>query len=90
MKKIFAFYTHSDIVHGMQVLLSIIQIILSVLLVIAILLQNTGSGIEGALGGGDSSVSVHNTRRGFEKFLFHATIVIAVLFALSALLPLIL
>ena len=65
-----------------------IQIALSLLLIIAILLQQTGSGLGGALGGSDSG-GVHYTRRGFEKLLFQATFVIAVLFALSAFIALV-
>jgi protein translocase SecG subunit len=74
----------------MSVILSVIQIILSILLIIAILLQKTGTGIEGALGGGDSNTGVKTTRRGFEKFLFRTTIVLGILFALSALATLLL
>lgn len=59
------------------------QIILSVVLVLAILLQQTGAGVGGALGGGDN-VSFHQTRRGFERFLFYLTIICAILFALTA------
>lgn len=60
-----------------------IQITLSVLLVTAILLQQSGTETGGALGGGDGFTRVH-TKRGVEKILFNATIVIAILFALSA------
>ncbi|MBP9803010.1 MAG: preprotein translocase subunit SecG [Candidatus Pacebacteria bacterium] len=66
-------------------ILPYIEIILGVILVLAILLQQTGSNVGGALGGGDSS-SFHSTRRGFEKFLFILSIVCAVLFVASALL----
>ncbi len=58
------------------------QIILSIVLVATILLQQTGAGVGGAMGGGDDSV--HYTRRGMEKILFYISIVIAILFALSA------
>jgi protein translocase SecG subunit len=58
------------------------QIVFSVVLIIAILLQQSGAGLGGALGGGDDSF--HHTRRGFEKFLFYLSIVCGVLFALSA------
>jgi preprotein translocase subunit SecG len=59
------------------------QIILSVVLVLSILLQQSGAGVGGALGGGDAG-SFHTTRRGFEKFLFFLSITCAILFALSA------
>ena len=64
------------------------QIILSVILVSAILLQQSAAGMGGALGGDDAG-SFHHTRRGFEKFLFYLSIVCAVLFALFALLSII-
>jgi preprotein translocase subunit SecG len=64
------------------------QIILSVILVTAILLQQSSAGVGGALGGNDSG-GFHSTRRGFEKFLFYLSIVCAILFALFALLGII-
>jgi protein translocase SecG subunit len=64
------------------------QIILSLVLIIAILLQQSGAGLGGALGGSDSG-SFHHTRRGFEKFLFYLSIVCGILFALSAFLAII-
>ncbi len=70
-------------------LLPYIQIVLAVILVIAILLQRTGAQIGGAFGGGDNFSSAFHTRRGFEKTLFIVTIIIGVLFALSALVSLI-
>jgi len=59
------------------------QIILSVILVTAILLQQSGAGLGGALGGSDSD-AFHHTRRGFERFLFYLSIVCGILFTLSA------
>ncbi len=70
-------------------ILPYIQIVLAVVLVTAILLQKTGAQIGGAFGGGDNFSSAFHTRRGFEKTLFIITIVVAILFALSALLSLI-
>ncbi len=75
----------------MQIIVTILpyaQIILSVILVIAILLQQSGAGLGGALGGSDSG-SFHHTRRGVEKFLFYLSIVCGILFALSAFLAII-
>jgi preprotein translocase subunit SecG len=57
--------------------LNIIQIIVSAVLVVVILLQVRGSGF-GELG----TQSVFRTRRGVEKTLFQATIVLAVVFIL--------
>ncbi len=64
------------------------QIILSVILIAAILLQQSAAGLGGALGG-SSEGSFHNTRRGFEKFLFYLSIVCGILFALFAFLSII-
>ncbi len=61
------------------------QIILSVLLISAILLQQSSAGVGGALGGGSTEAFQH-TRRGFEKFLFYFSIICGILFALFALL----
>jgi len=72
-----------------QAVLPYVQIVLSILLVTAVLLQQTGSGMGGAFGGDNFSAGFH-TRRGAEKMLFNATIVLAVLFGLSAFIALIL
>jgi len=68
-------------------ILPIIQIIISVVMVTAILLQNRGGGLGGAFGSGGSS---YHTKRGFEKILFTATIVLAIAFVATSLLVLIL
>jgi len=71
-----------------QAVLPYIQIILSVLLVTVILMQQNEAGLGSIGGGGDSFSSTHQTRRGFEKILFNTTIVLSILFALSAFLSL--
>ena len=60
-----------------------IQITLSILLVVAILLQQRGSSLGGAFGG-DNFSSAFNKRRGAEEFLFRFSIVVAILFVFSA------
>jgi protein translocase SecG subunit len=60
-----------------------IQIVLCVILISCILLQQTGASLGGAFGGDNFSAAYH-TRRGLEKRLFWATIVVGVLFAASA------
>lgn len=60
----------------------IIQIVLAILLMIAILLQQRSSGLGLAFGG---EGNVYRSRRGIEKTLYLATIVMATLFALVAL-----
>ena len=70
-------------------ILPFIQLVLSVLLITSILLQQTGASLGGAFGGDNFSAAYH-TRRGSELFLFWASIVIAALFAATALLILVL
>jgi protein translocase SecG subunit len=65
------------------------EIILSVVLVLSIMLQRSGAELGGALGGDSGGGSFHHTRRGFEKFLFILSIICAILFAISALLAII-
>ena len=65
-----------------------VQIILSVLLIGAIVLQRTGASLGGAFGADNFSSGFH-TRRGLEKTLFYATIVLGIPFALSALINLV-
>ena len=66
-------------------ILPYVQIILSILLVAAILLQQRGSSLGGAFGGDNFSAAFHK-RRGSELFLFRLSILLAILFVLSALL----
>ncbi len=66
-----------------------IQLILAILLILAVIFQRSGEGIEGALGGTASNIS-HFARRGGEKVLFFATIIIAILFAGSAVISILL
>ena len=60
-----------------------LQVVLSIILIISILLQKSAAGAGGALGGTDGG-GMHHTKRGLEKVLFYITIVVAILFALSA------
>ena len=68
--------------------LSYIQIILSIFLIGAIILQQTSSGLGGAFGGDNFSAGFHK-RRGFEKTLFNTTIVLAIFFGITSFLALI-
>jgi preprotein translocase subunit SecG len=63
---------------SMNILLAVIQIILSVVLIAAILLQNSESGLGAAFGGDDGGVKT--TRRGAEKVMFQGTIILAIVF----------
>ncbi|MHB0977884.1 MAG: preprotein translocase subunit SecG [Minisyncoccota bacterium] len=64
-------------------ILPYIQIILSFLLIGGVLLQQSEAGLGSAFGSGDLGGTKH-TRRGFEKLLFVGTIIVSVLFALTA------
>ncbi|MBI2025649.1 preprotein translocase subunit SecG [Candidatus Kaiserbacteria bacterium] len=59
------------------------EIILSILLIVGVVLQQRGASLGGAFGG-DNFASTFYKRRGAEKFLFNATIVIAILLVLAA------
>lgn len=71
----------------MAQILPYIQIILSILLIAGVLFQRSEAGLGSAFGG-DSATGGRFTRRGFEKLSFNATIVVAILFAVSAFLSL--
>jgi len=59
-----------------QTVLSIIEIILAVVGTVVVLLQNRGEGSDSFFGGGES----FKLKRGVDKMLFIATIVILVVF----------
>ena len=67
----------------LKAILPYAELTLSLLLIIGIVLQQRGAGLGGAFGG-DNFASTFYKRRGAEKFLFNATIVVAVLFTLTA------
>jgi preprotein translocase subunit SecG len=62
--------------------LAIGQIVVSIALMIAVLMQARGTGLSGAFGG-DSAV--YRSRRGIERRLWQFTIILAVLFAVFSL-----
>ena len=64
-------------------MLAVIQIILCVAIIGLILLQERSSGMSGLLGGGGEGL--YQARRGFEKIVFYATIVLAIAFVVLAL-----
>ncbi len=59
-------------------ILTIVDMVIMVALIISVSLQNKSSGLSNVFGGGGGVVS---TRRGSDKWLFYATIVLGVLFA---------
>ncbi|MEK7181793.1 MAG: preprotein translocase subunit SecG [Patescibacteria group bacterium] len=58
-------------------LLLIAQAVVALLLSVSILLQNRGSGLGSAFG---SDFGGYYTKRGLEKFLLYATVVLAAIF----------
>lgn len=62
----------------MSQLFSIIQIVISVLLIACVLVQQRGSGLSGLFGGGGGET--YHTKRGLEKIISIATVVLVVLF----------
>lgn len=67
-------------------LLPVVQIVLSILIVGAVLLQTRGAGLSAFQ---DSANQTFYKRRGGELFLFRATIVLGVLFVVASLLSLV-
>lgn len=61
----------------MEKILIFAQIVIAVLLTFSILLQNRGAGLGSTFGG---DFGGYYTKRGFEKFLFSATIILGTLF----------
>ncbi len=68
-------------------ILNIIQIIIAALLIATVLFQQRGTGLSAAFGG---EGSVYFKKRGAEKMIFIASIVLAVLFILSAIIRMVL
>jgi len=66
----------------MQLYLSVFQIIISAVLIVLILLQQRGSDMGSAFGGGNSGF--YSTRRGIEQKIFWATVICGILFVVLA------
>lgn len=62
-------------------IVDIIQIVSAIALIVVIVLQNRGSGLGAAFGG---EGNVYRARRSVEKILFQATIILAVIFFVTA------
>lgn len=69
----------------MQTYLNVAQIVLSLALILAIMLQVKGGGLGGIFGQADT---VFRTKRGVEKTLFQLTIVLVVLFIIISIVSL--
>lgn len=62
-----------------NIFLKFLNILVMVVLILVIALQNKSSGLSNVFGGAGNIVQ---TRRGFEKWLFYATIILGILFVL--------
>jgi preprotein translocase subunit SecG len=62
--------------------LSVIEIVLSLVLIILVILQSKGSDLSGFIGGGDTSGS-SRTRRGVEATVYRVTIYFAIAFFIN-------
>lgn len=71
----------------MMPVLSILQIIVSVLLIVCVLLQQRGTALGSAFGG--SGGGLYLKRRGAEQKIFIATIVLGALFIIISILSLV-
>lgn len=67
-------------------LIVIIQMVLGIILIGLVLLQSKGTGLGSAFGG---DMGFYRTKRGFEKLLFNATIVVVALFIVTSIIELI-
>ena len=65
----------------LKTIFPIIQIVITALLVAVILVQQRGTGLGSTFGG---EAGVYRSKRGVERILFIATIVLAILFAVNA------
>jgi protein translocase SecG subunit len=66
-------------------IIGLAQLVISILLVGAVLLQQRGTGLSSAFGG---LSEVYSTRRGLEKMIFVATIILAILLVASVVIDL--
>ncbi|OGY25929.1 MAG: preprotein translocase subunit SecG [Candidatus Woykebacteria bacterium RIFCSPHIGHO2_01_FULL_39_12] len=66
----------------MKEIILIFQVLVSISLVIVILLQQRGTGVGAAFGGGGA---VYRSKRGVEKLLYYTTIILGIIFAALAL-----
>ena len=69
--------------------LPIIQIAVAISLIVLILLQQRGTALGSAFGGGGGEGGFYATRRGIQQKIYWATIILGVLFIVLALLNLI-
>ncbi len=62
---------------NIRLILNIAQIVVSILLIAAVLMQQRGTGLSATFGG---EGNIYRTKRGIEKALFIVTIVLSIIF----------
>ncbi len=67
----------------MSEIVKIAQIVLSLLMIVLVMVQNKGKGLSSTFGGISGT---YTTRRGLEKSIFMATIVVSTLLVINSLL----
>ncbi len=72
----------------MEVYLYLAQIVLGIAIIVIVLLQSKDTGMSNMFGG-SGDMGVYRTRRGVEKTLFNATIILGSIFMLLCLLTVI-
>lgn len=60
-----------------ETIFNVFQLVLAILLILVVLLQQKGGGLGAAFGG---SSNIYSTKRGIDKILHYATVVLAVAF----------
>lgn len=68
-------------------ILQIVQILIAIALIVLILLQQRGTALGSSFGGGDGG-SFYSTRRGAQKKIYWATIILAIAFIVLSLINL--
>lgn len=71
-----------------SLILTISQIVVSLILIVLVLLQERSAGMSGLFGGDGSGI--YQTRRGMERMAFGSTVVFAVIFAVLSIAQLVL
>lgn len=67
----------------MRSALIVLQLVVSVLFVLSVLVQSKSSGLSGALGG--QMGAIQSTKRGAEKIVYRASLILGLLFILLSL-----
>ena len=72
---------------NIMMIIKIVQLVISLLLTVLILIQSKGKGLASGIG---DSIGMYRSRRGVEKIVFIATIVLTILVVFNSILILVL